>query len=39
MNPSERIDQAVTELTDWRGDALTSIRKAIVAADAEIVED
>lgn len=39
MNPSERIDQAITELADWRGDTLATIRKSIVAADAEIVED
>lgn len=39
INPSERIDQAIAELADWRGEALASIRKSILAADAAIVED
>src|SRR5579872_2086427 len=39
MNPSERIDQLIAKLTDWRGKTLASIRKAILAADREIVEE
>jgi hypothetical protein len=39
MNPSERIDQMIAELTDWRGKTLASVRKSILAADPEIVED
>lgn len=39
VNPSERIDQAIAELGDWRGETLASIRKNILAADPEIVED
>lgn len=39
INASERIDQAIAELTDWRGTTLAAIRKNIVGADAEIVED
>ncbi|HLZ90300.1 MAG TPA: DUF1801 domain-containing protein [Candidatus Acidoferrum sp.] len=39
MNPSERIDQLIAGLTDWRGKTLASIRKSILAADREIVEE
>jgi hypothetical protein len=39
MNPSQRIDQLIAELTDWRGKALASIRKSILGADREIIEE
>jgi len=39
MNPSECIDQLITGLTDWRGKTLASIRKIILAADREIIEE
>ena len=39
MNPSERIDELIAGLTDWRGKALASIRKSILEADREIVEE
>ncbi len=39
MNPSERIDQLILGLTDWRGTTLASVRKAILAADREIIEE
>ena len=39
MNPSERIDQLIAETPDWRGETLASLRKAILAADKEIVEE
>jgi hypothetical protein len=39
MNPSERIDQLIAELTDWRGKTFASIRKCILAADREIIEE
>jgi hypothetical protein len=39
MNPSERIDQLIAELTDWRGKTLASIRKTILDADREINEE
>ena len=38
MNPSERIDQLIAGLTDWRGKTLASIRKSILEADREIIE-
>jgi hypothetical protein len=39
MNPSERIDQLILKLTDWRGTALANIRKSILEADREIIEE
>ena len=39
MNPSERIDQLIAGLTDWRGKTLASIRKSILEADREIIEE
>jgi len=39
MNPSERIDQMIAALTDWRGKTLSVIRKSILSADREIIEE
>ena len=39
MNPSKRIDQLISGLTDWRGKTLATIRKSILAADREIIEE
>jgi hypothetical protein len=39
MNPSEHIDQLIAGLTEWRGKTLASIRKSILAADPEIIEE
>jgi len=39
MNPSERIDQLIEGLTDWRGKTLAAIRKTILAADPEVIEE
>jgi hypothetical protein len=39
MNPSERIDRLIAELTDWRGKTFAAIRKSILAADREIIEE
>jgi hypothetical protein len=39
MNPSERIDQLIAELTDWRGKTFVSIRKSILETDPEIIEE
>ncbi len=36
MNPSERIDQLVAGLTDWRGKTLASIRKLTFAHGARL---
>jgi hypothetical protein len=39
MNPSERIDKMIAKLTDWRGKMLARIRKTILGADREIIEE
>jgi hypothetical protein len=39
MNPSERIDELIAELTDWRGKTLAMIRKIILGTNREIVEE
>jgi len=39
MNPSERIDQLIAKLIDWRGKTFAGIRKSILEADREIIEE
>jgi hypothetical protein len=39
MNPSERIDQLIAGITDWRGKTFAGVRKCILAADRDIVEE
>ena len=39
MNPSERIDQLIAGITDWRGKTLAEVRKAMLEADKAIVEE
>ena len=39
MNPSDNIDRLIAKLTDWRGKTLASIRRSILAADREIIEE
>lgn len=39
MNPSESIDQLIAGLTDWRGQTFASIRKIMLEADPEIIEE
>ena len=39
MTPSEHIDRLIAEITDWRGRTFAAVRKAILAADREIVEE
>jgi hypothetical protein len=36
---AERIDERISELGDWRGKTLASIRKLIKAADPDVVEE
>jgi hypothetical protein len=38
-NPSERIDKQIADLADWRGKVLASLRKIILDADTEIIEE
>jgi hypothetical protein len=39
MNPSERIDLLIESLHDWRGKTLATVRKTILEADPEIIEE
>jgi hypothetical protein len=39
MNASEQITQRISELPDWRGKLLARLRKLILAADPNIVEE
>ncbi len=39
MNPSERIDQLIAGITDWRGKTFADVRKAILEVDKDIVEE
>ena len=39
MTPSQRIDQLIDGITDWRGKTFAGVRKTILEADREIVEE
>ena len=39
MTPSERIDRMIAEIPDWRSKTLATVRKTILAADREIIEE
>jgi len=39
MNAAERIDQLIAGLKDWRGKTLATLRKSILEADGEIIEE
>jgi hypothetical protein len=39
MTPSERIDQMIAGLADWRGKTFASVRKSILEADRQIIEE
>jgi hypothetical protein len=39
MSASETIDRMIAGLTDWRGKTFAGMRKAILAADREIIEE
>jgi hypothetical protein len=36
---SEKIDARISEFDDWRGDTLSRVRKLILGADPEIIEE
>jgi hypothetical protein len=38
-SPSQRIDEYVSELDDWRHDTFSEIRRVIQEADPEVVEE
>ena len=39
MNASEQIDQLIAGIEDWRGETFAALRKAVLAADPDIVEE
>jgi hypothetical protein len=39
MNPTERIDQLIAGLTDWRGRTLAGVRKSFLDADRQVIEE
>jgi hypothetical protein len=39
VKPSEKIDELIAGITDWRGKTFATVRKAILATDREIVEE
>jgi hypothetical protein len=39
MTPSEKIDEMIAGLSDWRGKTLASVRRAILDSDDEIIEE
>jgi hypothetical protein len=39
MNASDKIDDLIARTADWRGKTLAAVRKAILDADKEIVEE
>lgn len=39
MDPSQRIDQLIAGLTDWRRETLAAVRKSFLAADRGVVEE
>ena len=39
QSASERIDQRIAELGDWRGETLSRMRKLIKQADPDVVEE
>jgi len=39
MTASETIDRMIADITDWRGKTLASLRKSILAADPDIIEE
>src|ERR1700751_508907 len=39
MDASERMDQLIAEIPDWRGKTFAAVRKDILAADVKIIEE
>ena len=39
MTPSERIDQLIADTADWRGGTLAHLRRTILEADPQIIEE
>jgi hypothetical protein len=39
MSDSEKVDQLIAAITDWRGKIFATVRKAVLEADKEIIEE
>jgi hypothetical protein len=39
MTPSEKIDELIAGISDWRGETFASVRKIVLEADSEIIEE
>ncbi len=39
LKPSQQIDQLIAGLADWRGETFAGVRKAILGADPDIIEE
>ena len=39
MTPSQKIDRLIAGLADWRGKTFANVRKAVLGADKEIIEE
>ena len=39
MTPSQKIDRLIAGITDWRGKVFATVRKTILEADPEIIEE
>jgi len=39
MDASKKIDELIARVADWRGKTLAAVRKAVLAADKDIVEE
>lgn len=39
MTPSQKIDKLIAGITDWRGKTFAAVRKVILSADPDIVEE
>jgi hypothetical protein len=39
MNPSERIDEHIASIRDWRGKVIATIRRIMLQADPAVTED
>jgi hypothetical protein len=39
MKPSEHIDRLIADIVDWRRETFAAIRKTILEADPEIIEE
>lgn len=39
MTPSDKIDRLIASIADWRGKTFAAVRKCILSADREIIEE